>query len=126
MRSCRPRCSTSSRAGDDGRGRLPDRGASSLPGPGLWLLVRACARAAAAALDGAAAHRARVALGAGHGSVRPRRADRRRGAGIDKMTYPIVVPNGHIYEAIADERERQERLKREGRFTYTCADAAMP
>ena len=41
------------------------------------------------------------------------------------MTYPLVTRNAHIYEAIDDERARQERLKAEGKFTFTCADPQM-
>lgn len=41
------------------------------------------------------------------------------------MTYPIIVPNGHIYELIADERARQERLKAEGKFEFSVADREM-
>ena len=32
------------------------------------------------------------------------------------MSYPVILPNAHIYEAIADERARQER-----KFLHTCA-----
>lgn len=37
------------------------------------------------------------------------------------MSYPIIVPNGYIYEQIADERARQERLRESGKFLHTCA-----
>ena len=37
------------------------------------------------------------------------------------MSYPVILPNAHIYEAIADERHRQEQLRQSGKFLYTCA-----
>ena len=37
------------------------------------------------------------------------------------MGYPVTLPNSHIYEAIADERARQESLRRSGKFLHTCA-----
>lgn len=37
------------------------------------------------------------------------------------MSYPAILPNAHIYEAIADERTRQERLRESGKFLHTCA-----
>ena len=40
------------------------------------------------------------------------------------MTYPTILTYGQRWhEAIDDERHRQERLKAEGKFTMTCADA---
>jgi NTP pyrophosphatase (non-canonical NTP hydrolase) len=41
------------------------------------------------------------------------------------MSFPVILPNAHIYEAISDERARQERLKAEGKFEFTCADVKM-
>jgi NTP pyrophosphatase (non-canonical NTP hydrolase) len=43
------------------------------------------------------------------------------------MSDPIILVLGwhKIAEAIDDERGRQERLKREGKFRYTCADPKM-
>ena len=41
------------------------------------------------------------------------------------MSYPVILSNVHIYEAIADERARQNQLKAEGKFMYTCADPQM-
>lgn len=37
------------------------------------------------------------------------------------MTYRVILPDAHIYEAIAAERARQERLRAEGKFTHTAA-----
>jgi NTP pyrophosphatase (non-canonical NTP hydrolase) len=37
------------------------------------------------------------------------------------MIYPIVIRNAYIYEEIADERNRQEQLRREGKFSHTAA-----
>ena len=37
------------------------------------------------------------------------------------MTYPVILPNAYIYEAIADERAQQERLRESGKFLHTCA-----
>ena len=40
------------------------------------------------------------------------------------MTYLTILTYGQKWhEAIDDERHRQERLKSEGRFSMTCADA---
>lgn len=42
------------------------------------------------------------------------------------MSDPIVVRyRPDLYEAIDDERFRQEQLKAAGRFLYTCADDGM-
>lgn len=44
------------------------------------------------------------------------------------MSYPRIFSTpgiGNIFEAIDDERARQERLKAEGKFVYSCADAEM-
>ena len=38
------------------------------------------------------------------------------------MSYPVILPNAHLYEAIADERARQERLRIAGKFPFTCGD----
>ena len=37
------------------------------------------------------------------------------------MTYPVILTNAYIYEDIADERARQERLRKSGKFLHTCA-----
>ena len=42
------------------------------------------------------------------------------------MTYPTILTYGQRWhEAIDDERHRQEKLKAEGRFKYTCRDPEM-
>ena len=48
--------------------------------------------------------------------------------GLWSSQMMIGVPDhmGYLLLAIVDERRRQEALKREGRFTHSCADEDMP